>query len=72
MAGGLTQAGLAHLLGVSRRAVGEWEVGCNYLKRDSPKYAARQLNGSLSATVTMGGSGLRQTVWGETSRRRAG
>ena len=27
---GLTQAGLADLLGVSRRAVGEWEAGSNY------------------------------------------
>src|SRR5438067_6349755 len=27
---GLTQAGLAALLGVSRRAVGEWEAGSNY------------------------------------------
>ncbi len=56
---GLTQAGLAALLGVSRRAVGEWEGGSNYPKGDSPKYAARLLNGSLSATVTMGGSGSR-------------
>jgi WD40 repeat protein/transcriptional regulator with XRE-family HTH domain len=29
---GLTQAGLADLLGVSRRAVGEWEAGSNYPK----------------------------------------
>ena len=29
---GLTQAGLAALLGVSRRAVGEWETGLNYPK----------------------------------------
>src|SRR5437588_3741937 len=29
---GLTQAGLANLLGVSRRAVGEWEVGSSYPK----------------------------------------
>ena len=28
----LTQAGLADLLGVSRRAVGEWEGGLNYPK----------------------------------------
>ena len=27
---GLTQAGLADLLGISRRAVGEWEIGSNY------------------------------------------
>jgi len=27
---GLTQAGLADLLGVSRRAVGEWETGSSY------------------------------------------
>src|SRR6516162_2918387 len=27
---GLTQAGLADRLGVSRRAVGEWEAGSNY------------------------------------------
>ena len=27
---GLTQAGLAKLLGVSRRAVSEWEAGSNY------------------------------------------
>ena len=31
---GLTQAGLAHLLGVSRRAVGEWEAGSNYPKAE--------------------------------------
>ena len=31
---GLTQAGLANLLGVSRRAVGEWEVGSNYPKAE--------------------------------------
>ena len=29
---GLTQAGLAALLGVSRRAVGEWEADLNYPK----------------------------------------
>jgi len=29
---GLTQEGLAHLLGVSRRAVGEWETGNSYPK----------------------------------------
>src|SRR5215469_11472870 len=29
---GLTQAGLADLLGVSRRAVGEWEAGSTYPK----------------------------------------
>src|SRR5260370_10446997 len=29
---GLTQAGLADLLGVSRRAVGEWEAGSSYPK----------------------------------------
>ncbi len=31
---GLTQAGLADLLGVSRRAVGEWEGGLNYPKAE--------------------------------------
>src|SRR6266566_5761676 len=31
---GLTQAGLTHLLGVSRRAVGEWEAGSNYPKAE--------------------------------------
>jgi transcriptional regulator with XRE-family HTH domain len=31
---GLTQAGLAHLLGVSRRVVGEWEAGSNYPKAE--------------------------------------
>jgi WD40 repeat protein/transcriptional regulator with XRE-family HTH domain len=31
---GLTQAGLADLLGVSRRAVGEWEAGSNYPKAE--------------------------------------
>ena len=31
---GLTQAGLAGLLGVSRRAVGEWEAGSNYPKAE--------------------------------------
>ncbi len=34
---GLTQAGLADLLGVSRRAVGEWEAGSSYLKADHLK-----------------------------------
>src|SRR5437016_9495640 len=29
---GLTQAGLADLLGVSRRAIGEWEAGSSYPK----------------------------------------
>ncbi len=29
---GLTKAGLAHPLGVSPRAVGEWEADSNYLK----------------------------------------
>src|SRR5436309_1535658 len=31
---GLTQAGLAALLGVSRRAIGEWEAGSNYPKAE--------------------------------------
>jgi transcriptional regulator with XRE-family HTH domain len=31
---GLTQAGLAGLLGVSRRAIGEWEGGLNYPKAE--------------------------------------
>jgi transcriptional regulator with XRE-family HTH domain len=31
---GLTQANLANLLGVSRRAVGEWEAGSNYPKAE--------------------------------------
>src|SRR5215472_18497709 len=31
---GLTQAGLADLLGVSRRAVGEWEAGSDYPKAE--------------------------------------
>ena len=31
---GLTQVGLADLLGVSRRAVGEWEAGSNYPKAE--------------------------------------
>src|SRR5690348_3444076 len=31
---GLTQAGLADLLGVSRRAIGEWETGSNYPKAE--------------------------------------
>src|SRR5947209_7029813 len=34
---GLTQAGLANLLGVSRRAVGEWEAGSSYLKAEHLK-----------------------------------
>src|SRR5258708_34105312 len=34
---GLTQAGLADLLGVSRRAVGEWEAGGSYPKSDRLK-----------------------------------
>jgi WD40 repeat protein len=35
---GLTQAGLAGLLGVSRRAVGEWEAGSNYPKAEHFKH----------------------------------
>ena len=35
---GLTQAGLADLLGVSRRAVGEWEAGSNYPKAEHFKH----------------------------------
>jgi len=31
---GLTQAGLAARLGISRRAVGEWEAGSNYPKAE--------------------------------------
>ena len=31
---GLTQAGLATLLGISRRAVAEWEGGSNYPKEE--------------------------------------
>ena len=34
---GLTQEGLAKLLGVSRRAVGDWEAGSNYPKADHLK-----------------------------------
>jgi len=34
---GLTQAGLADLLGVSRRAVGEWEAGSSYPKAEHLK-----------------------------------
>ena len=34
---GLTQKGLAHLLGVSRRAVGEWEMGNSYPKLENLK-----------------------------------
>jgi transcriptional regulator with XRE-family HTH domain len=35
---GLTQADLADLLGVSRRAVGEWEGGSNYPKAEHFKH----------------------------------
>src|SRR5260370_2451073 len=34
---GLTQAGLAELLGVSRRAVSEWETGSTYPKAEHLK-----------------------------------
>src|SRR2546423_7686496 len=34
---GLTQAGLAELLGVSRRAVAEWEAGSSYPKAEHLK-----------------------------------
>src|SRR6202165_1467010 len=34
---GLTQAGLAERLGVSRRAVGEWEAGSSYPKAERLK-----------------------------------
>jgi len=35
---GLTQAGLADLLGVSRQAVGEWESGSSYPKAEHLKH----------------------------------
>src|SRR6476646_387144 len=35
---GLTQAGLAEILGVSRRAVSEWEAGSSYPKANHLKY----------------------------------
>jgi transcriptional regulator with XRE-family HTH domain len=35
---GLTQVGLADLLGVSRRAIGEWEGGLNYPKAEHFKH----------------------------------
>ena len=41
-------------------------------ERDSSEHVARLLNGSLFTTITMECSHLRQTVWGATSRRRAG
>src|SRR5258706_15899121 len=34
---GLTQRGLADLLGISRRAVGQWEAGSNYPKAEHLK-----------------------------------
>src|SRR3989440_6191085 len=38
---GLTQAGLADLLGVSRRAVGEWEAGSSYPKAHHLQHVIR-------------------------------
>src|SRR5205823_349503 len=38
---GLTQAGLADLLGVSRRAVGEWEAGSSYPKAHHLRHVIR-------------------------------
>lgn len=38
---GVTQGGLAKLLGVSRRAVGEWEAGSSYPKADHLKHFIR-------------------------------
>src|SRR5215469_2075524 len=35
---GLTQAGLAQLLGVSQQALGEWERGSSYPKAEHLKY----------------------------------
>src|SRR4051794_40860742 len=35
---GLTQAGLAQYLGVSRRSVGDWEAGNNYPKPEHLKH----------------------------------
>src|SRR5260370_4864565 len=35
---GLTQAGLAGLLGISRQALGEWESGSSYPKAEHLKY----------------------------------
>ncbi len=37
---GLTQAGLAELLGVSRRAVGKWEAGGAYPRVRTPQSVA--------------------------------
>ncbi|HEY9706919.1 MAG TPA: helix-turn-helix transcriptional regulator, partial [Oculatellaceae cyanobacterium] len=34
---GLTQAGLAQLLGISRRALGAWEAGSSYPKLEQLK-----------------------------------
>src|SRR5690348_16908182 len=34
---GLTQSGLADLLGISRRSVGEWEAGSSYPKAERLK-----------------------------------
>jgi hypothetical protein len=45
---GLTPAGPAVLLGISQRAIDEWENSLNYFKRDSPQYDVRPLNASLS------------------------
>ena len=49
MASGLTQAGLANLLGVSRNAVVGWEVGQSYPSADH-----------LKASIVLG---LEQHVW---------
>jgi transcriptional regulator with XRE-family HTH domain len=45
---GLTQAGLAALLRVSRRAVGEWEGGLNYPK---PEHLQHFLGLCVRSTV---------------------
>src|SRR5579859_6781869 len=39
---GLTQAGLATQLGISRRAVGEWEMGSSYPKAEHLKALIEQ------------------------------
>lgn len=45
IATGLTQAGVATHLGVSRKAVGEWEAGISYPKTDHLKVFIAQATG---------------------------
>ena len=54
---GLTQAGLADLLQISRHAVGEWEAGLTYPKAHHLQHFVALCVQSLRLRTRTGGSG---------------